>query len=86
MSDPPSLRIFHRVMKYWNFLHALFEVDRGAELMGWDMGIELDILRLLDTLTGKSIVKKSIFQYVLDNAKAKVIVLLGVCVDWSLKG
>jgi hypothetical protein len=45
-----------------------------------------DILRLLDTLTGKSIIKKSIFQYVLDNTKAKVIILLGVYKDRSLKG
>jgi hypothetical protein len=51
-----------------------------------DMGIEPDISRLFDTLTGKSIVKNSIFQYVLDNAKAKVIIPLGVCEDRSLKG
>jgi hypothetical protein len=86
MSGPSSLRILHSTAKYRNFLHTLFEVDGGAESMIRDMGIEPDISRLFDTLTGKSIVKNSIFQYVLDNAKAKVIIPLGVCEDRSLKG
>lgn len=86
MSDPLSLRILHSTVKYQNFLHTLFEVDGGAKSMVGDMGIELDISRLLDTLTGKHIIKKSIFQYVLDNTKAKVIIPLSVCEDRSLKG
>jgi hypothetical protein len=51
-----------------------------------NMGIELDILRPFNMLTGKSIIKNSIFQYILDNVKAKVIILLSVCKDRSLKG
>jgi hypothetical protein len=69
MSEPSSLGILHSTAKYRNFLHTLFEMDGGAEPMVGDTGIEPDISRLFDTLTGKSIVKNSIFQYVLDNAK-----------------
>jgi hypothetical protein len=86
MSGPSSLGILHSTAKYRNFLHTLFEVDGGAESMIGDMGIEPDISGLFDTRTGKSIVKNSIFQYVLDNAEAKVIIPLGVCEDRSLKG
>lgn len=86
MSDLVSLRILHSTAEYQNFLYTLFKVDGGAESMVGNMGIEPDILGPFDTLTGKSIVKNSIFQYILDNAKAKVIIPLGVCEDRSLKG
>lgn len=86
MSDPVSLGILHSTAEYRNFLHTLFEVDGGAESMVGNMGIEPDISRPFDTLTSKSIVKNSIFQYVLDNAKAKVIIPLSVREDRSLKG
>jgi hypothetical protein len=61
MSDPVSLRILHSMAEYQNFLHTLFEVDGGAELMIRNIGIESDILRPFNILTGKSIIKNSIF-------------------------
>jgi hypothetical protein len=56
-----SLRVLHGATEYRSLLHTLLEVDRCAETMGWDMGILPYISRLLDTLAGKSIIKKSIF-------------------------
>lgn len=61
-------------------------MDGGAESMIRNIGIELDILGPFNMLTGKSIIKNSIFQYILDNVRAKVIIPLSICKDRSLKG
>jgi hypothetical protein len=83
VGNPFALGIPDRPAQYGNLSHALFKVQRGAESMVRDIRIAPDISRFLDVLTGKRIIKKSVFQNVLDDAEAKVIIPLCICKDWS---